>query len=220
MTALYMIGGILLFAILLLIIPLSFCFKYDGEPELILRYMFIKIKLVPPKEKAEETKGSNQRKTEKESDKESKEKKSSFKTLYKKRGLDGLLDIAKEAVSIIKTASQRILRHIVIKNLKVDLVIVGEDAADTAMKYGYVCAGIYPAISFIDSNITLKRKAVDITAGFNEKETRIFVETKVKIRPIFLLGPIIAAAFKSMKLILKIRNDIEPQTDDVKKRKE
>lgn len=56
MTALYIIVGILLFIFLLLMIPVSFRFRYDGEPELILQYLFVRIKLVPPKEKSEKQK--------------------------------------------------------------------------------------------------------------------------------------------------------------------
>lgn len=207
MTALYIIGGILLFFFLILMIPLSFRFKFDGEPELFLRYLFLKIRLVPPKEKE----SSQEKKTEekKQPEKKPQKKKSNFKKLYEKQGFDGLLEIIKEAVSIVKNASEKTLRHTVIKNLKIDIIIVGDDAADTAMKYGYACAAIYPAVSFIDSSMKLKRREIDIAAGFNEKQMKIFVESKVNIRPMFLLGTVITAVFRGIKLILGIRNGME-----------
>ena len=208
MTTLYIIGGILLFILLILMIPISFHFKYEGEPRLFLRYLFIKIRLVPPKEK--DNKPHQQEKEEKKpQEKKPKNEKSPLKVLYEKQGLDRLIDIAKESASIVKDTSKGILRHTVIKRFKIDLVIVGDDAADTALKYGYACAGIYPAISIIDSNIKLKRKEIDITPGFNETEMKIIVESKVNIRPLFFLGTAISAAIKGIKLILKIKNGIE-----------
>ena len=136
-------------------------------------------------------------------------KENNLKKLYKKRGLDGLFEILSDAISIIKDTSSKLIKHIVIKKLKIDLLIVGEDAGDTAMKYGYICSALYPAVSFIDSNMKLKKKQIDIEPGFTEKETKIFAETKVSIRPWFALGTIISAALRGIKLILGIKKDME-----------
>ena len=92
MTALYIIVGILLFIFLLLMIPVSFRFRYDGEPELILQYLFVRIKLVPPKEKSEKQKNESE-KSEKPKEKKPEKKENNLKKLYKKRGLDGLFEI-------------------------------------------------------------------------------------------------------------------------------
>ena len=206
MTALYIIVGILLFIFLLLMIPVSFRFRYDGEPELILQYLFVRIKLVPPKEKSEKQKNESEKS---EKPKEKKPEENNLKKLYKKRGLDGLFEILSDVISIIKDTSSKLIKHIVIKKLKIDLLIVGEDAGDTAMKYGYICSALYPVVSFIDSNMKLKKKQIDIEPGFTEKETKIFAETKVSIRPWFALGTIISAALRGIKLILGIKKDIE-----------
>lgn len=71
--------------------------------------------------------------------------------------MDGLFEILSDVISIIKDTSSKLIKHIVIKKLKIDLLIVGEDAGDTAMKYGYICSALYPAVSFIDSNMKLKK---------------------------------------------------------------
>lgn len=208
MTALYIIVGILLFLFLLLMIPVSFRFRYDGEPELILQYLFIRIKLVPPKEKPDKQKAESE-KSEKTKEEKSEKKENNLKKLYKKRGLDGLFEILSELVAIIKDTSLKLIKHIIIKKLKIDLLIVGEDAGDTAMKYAYACSAVYPAVSFIDSNMRLRKKQIDIEAGFTEKETKIFVEARVNIRPWFALGTMISAAFRGLKLVLGIKKDIE-----------
>lgn len=207
MTALFIIVGILIFLFLLLMIPVSFRFKFDGEPELILQYLFIKIRLVPPKEKPKKQEKSKQE--SKQSEEKSEKKDNRFKKLYQKRGFDGLLEIIGEVVSIIKDTSSVILRHIVIKKLKIDLLIVGDDVADSAMKYGYACSLIYPAVSFIDSNMKLRKREIDIEAGFNEKETKALAEAKINVKPWFALGAILSGGFKSIKLILGLRNDMD-----------
>lgn len=207
MTALFIIVVILLFLFLLLMIPVSFHFKFDGKPELILQYMFIKIRLVPPKEKPQRQEEFKQE--EKQSQEKSPKKDNRFKKLYQKRGLDGLFEIVGEVVSIIKDTSSMVLRHIVIKKLKIDLLIVGDDAADSAMKYGYACSLIYPMVSFIDSTIKLQKREIDIEAGFNKEETKVLAETKVNIRPWFALGAILLGGFRSIKLILGLKNDME-----------
>lgn len=208
MTALYIIVGILLFLFLLLMIPVSFHFKFDGEPELILQYLFIRIKLVPPKEKPEKQKREIP-KPKKQAETKSNKKDNHLKKLYQKRGFDGLLEIISEVFSIIKDTSLKLLRHIVIKRLKIALLIVGDDAADTAMKYGYACTVIYPVVSFIDLNMKLRKREIDIAAGFNEKETKAFADARVSIRPLFALGAVLSGGFRSIKLILGLKNDME-----------
>lgn len=208
MTALYIIVGILLFLFLLLMIPVSLRFKFDGEPELVLQYSFIKIKLVPPKEKPEKQK-SEPSKPEKQAEAKSHKKDNRLKKLYQKRGLDGLLEIISEVFSIIKDTSKKLLKYMVIKDLKIDLLIVGDDAADTAVKYGYACAVIYPAVSFVDSNMKLRKREIDISAGFNEKETKAFAKARIGIRPLFALGAVLSGGFRGIKLILGLKNDME-----------
>lgn len=82
MTALYIIVGILLFIFLLLMIPVSFHFRYDGKPELILQYLFVRIKIVPPKEKSEKQKNKSE-KSEKPKEKKPEKKENNLKSYIK-----------------------------------------------------------------------------------------------------------------------------------------
>lgn len=212
MTALYIIGGILLFIFIMLIIPLGFRIKYDGKATLWVQWLFIKIRLVPPKEKKKKTSPKRaEDKKPKPNDDDKKE--SDIKKLYKEFGISGLLDILKRAAELLKDTALKLKKHIVLKHLDINVTVVGNDAADTATKFGYVCAGVYPAVSFISTQIKLKKQSVNITPGFNEKETAINCDAVVKIKPLFLIGIAIGALFKAIKLMLSIKQKSEEKPD-------
>lgn len=213
MTALYIIGGILLFIFIILIIPLGFRIKYDGKATLWLQWLFLKIKLVPTKEKKKKKsppKKSEEKKPKPDGDNK---KESDIKKLYKEFGISGLLDILKRVAEILKETSSKLKKHIVIKRLDINVTVVGNDAADTATKFGYVCTGVYPAVSFISTQIKLKKQSVNIVPGFNEKKTAINCDAVVKIKPLFLIGIAIGAMFKAIKLMLSIKQKSEEKSD-------
>ena len=82
---------------------------------------------------------------------------------------------------------KRLLKHIVIKNTNMKLVVVGNDAADTAIKYGTVCAAVYPITSLLAECFTFKPDSINVSAGFTEKEFQFYLKSDFSIRIIFIL---------------------------------
>ena len=205
MTALKVFLIIIAVILILLMFPLKVFLDYDGEAKLSLGYLFLKFQLVPAKPKKKEKK-KPQEKKEKKTEAEKKEKKpSTIKRLMDKHGLDGLIEILKEVVGIVTEFLKGLAKHIYFTRCNIRICVVGEDAADTAVKYGYVCSAVYPLISALEQNSVMKKHYTDISAGFLAEKTAAEMELTCKIRPLFLIPVVFRALFKLIGVLLKLR---------------
>lgn len=196
-TALMVIFIIVLFIFILLLCPLSFHIVYDEEFSLKIRYLFLTFKILPSKKetKEEEKKKSQKEKTQK--------KDNSVLDFAKKKGVTGIFEMLKTIVKIIKSSVLSIGKHLVISKMDINILVVGEDAADTAMKYGYICSVLYPLISMIDCNTAKCNHNENIVAGFNDTKMKILCEVKARIKPVFLIKTAVFGMIKGFKAIAK-----------------
>lgn len=221
MTALYIILGIIAFIILLLICPIRVKLIYENELKLSVGYLFINFKILPKKgkntEKADEIgesikdekKSSDEPKKNKDSTAEGgnkqEKKRNPILEFKDKHGMDGILGIVKSLLDILTDIPGKLAKHLVIRILDVKLLIVGDDSADTAIKYGYACSVIYPIVSLLESNLKIKRHNEEIVAGFLAEEPDSEIKLVAYIKPWFLLGTGISAFVKFLSAIAKIK---------------
>lgn len=204
MTALYIILGIILFLLLLLLVPVKLCIAYQDDWTLKIKYMFFSFGIFPPKPKKPKKKKTKARQKKVEpTEQKPKQKKSSTKEFLKQKGLSGLIALFADIIRLITQASKRILNHLLFYRLDVKAAIAGEDAAETAMQYGYACSSIYPAVSFIDTHAKKCKYNLDITPNFNNNKTEIDCSIIVGIRPLFVLAAVFPLLWGGLKLIIK-----------------
>lgn len=205
MTALYIILGILLFLLLLLLVPVKLCIVYNDDWTMKIKYMFFSFGVFPPKPKKPKKKKTKPKAGKKAESKEEKPKKEKSPTaeFLKQKGLSGLLTLFSDIIKLMTQASKRILRHLLFYRLNVKAAIAGEDAAETAMQYGYACSAVYPAVSFIDSHAKKCNYKLDIAPDFDGEKTEIDCDMIVGIRPLFVIAAAIPLIWGGLKLIVK-----------------
>ncbi len=192
MVALYIIGGILLLIALILLLPITAQIKF--EDDFFLKVKFLGITVYKLKEKQEK----NKTKKEKSENNEPKPKAKElgiFAKLKAKHGFKGAIkevfDFAGKVITEIKPQ----LLKIRFRKFKLELIVVGEDAAMTAIEYGAVCGIVYPVLSFIDQNLNIKLKQIIVEAGFKQNESVFTTSFDVKANALLLL----IIAFKALK---------------------
>ena len=162
MTALYIILGIIAFFIIVLSIPVVLDLEYTDAVSCKVSWLFLKFTLYPfPEKKKKEEKPKEEKKEEKPEEKKEekpKPKKENFlKTFYNNQGLSGVIELINNCVGALKRFSVRFIkRAVIIKKFHLDIHITEGDAAATAIKYGKVCAALYPSLGFICSNMKVK----------------------------------------------------------------
>lgn len=201
MTALIVILCILAFLALLLHIPIVFYLSYEDSLKIKIRYLFFSYQVVPPKEKKKKAKKKQPAKqTEK---KEENGKKSALRQILEQKGLSGFLTMLKQMAEVALGSAKKLLRHMVVKKLWLRLTVVGEDAADTAILYGGVCAVVYPALGALMAQTRCEKPDIQIEAGFQAPKTEIHFQVKAKLKLFFGVISVIWALSHYMQLVKK-----------------
>ena len=141
MTALYVILGIIAFFIILLSIRLCVTVHYEDDVELSVKWLFLNIKILPKKEKKEkkkkDAKPKKEKKPQQESEiiKEPKKKKQDnmFVRFYRNRGVEGVVQLLKDAAKAIGGMFKRIGRAFLFEELIISLTVGAGDSAETAI---------------------------------------------------------------------------------------
>ncbi len=87
------------------------------------------------------------------------------------------------------TLSKVIKKRITIKEISVGFTVTGEDAADTAIKYGKVASVVFPAMSFLTKNMKVRKYDIELTPDFLATKQTASLHNYVAFRPIRVLGP-------------------------------
>ena len=124
-------------------IPVGVGISFINDLKAVLRIGFIRITVYPSKPKKPKPK-KKKKKPEEPKKEEKKEKKPN---IVKEKGLSWLVDTTKNAAILAKGVLRDFFKHLIIKRLQISVTYCGENADDTAVKYGYLCLSVYPAVS-------------------------------------------------------------------------
>ena len=172
MIVLYIILGIILFLIGVLSIPINVYASYDGGFVMYVRWLFIKYYIYPPPEKKDKKKKSKKKKEKPEKKKEEtneepKQKSDNFiKVFYNNQGVAGIIDLISDVASALKKGFHSMGKGFLIRRFKLRINVADGGAAGTALKYGKVCAAVYPPLGYIFSVIRSRNCSVKIEPDF------------------------------------------------------
>ena len=219
MIALYIILAVIALIVILFSIKVSVTAVYDETFTLDIKWLFIKLRIYPEDEekrakkeakkaeKDQKKKNSKQEKPKKEKTEESASPKSNiFKDFYNNQGFAATVNLIRTAAAQLGGFLKGVYRAFVIENLTVLLkVSAGDDAAQTAVKYGKVCSAVYPAMGFICSNMKVKQYDVNVVPDFISAENTATFKLSLSVRPIKLTNAVIVLAFRLVfKVLLKL----------------
>lgn len=204
MLWLYILLGIVLFIALVMFIPITLRASYKEEFWCAVYIGFVKLQLVPAKPKKEKKKVKKQTPKTKQPKKKEEKKPS----LIKKYGIEWLLNLIKKVAELVVSALQDFFSHILVKKFSLSISVAGDDAADTAIKYGKYCAIVYPAVGTIVRVVKCKGYGVDINPNFSEKaETEINFDFVARVFTFRLIGLAVKHGIKGLKLLAEVKND-------------
>lgn len=211
MLWLKIIIGIILFIALILLISVGVKAEHGEDFKATLKIGFVSIRLYPSKPKKPKKKKKKRPEHEKKEEKPPEKKQS----LIKEKGIAQLVDLIRQIAVLAGGVLKDFFRHIIIKNLQISITYAGENAEDTAVKYGYFCLSVYPAVSIIADVAKCKHYGVDIAPNFNDgAESVYYFDLYARTRIFWLVGLIIKHGFKIIKLLVSLRSG---KTDELEK---
>jgi len=196
LTALIIIGVILLIIILLLLLRVGI--RLEFEKKFTFSVLIGSINIFSNEEKPKKVKAS---KAKKKKDSKPETKKENFvKKVYKEKGLTFMVKLFSEIAKAVINKLLWLIKRMKIRNFFIDISIVGNDAADTAIKYGAVCAAVYPLLALIDSNLDFKARQINVKSDFEGNESSFCISADIKAEIIILLAVAIKAYCEYKKI--------------------
>ena len=208
MTALYIIGGIILLIAVLLNIPVRAELSYiNSEFDAKVKYLWFTlypVKERPPKpekkKKAKKEKAPpkieaceiaeytgekkiQERKAEEDTPLKKKSKKPKEKHSLDKDGLSEKIELIKMIIRSSKKGFRRLMRDIKIHDIALDFFVADEDAYEAAMNYGKINMAVYNSIAFLRTFFNVTIDHVNISVRFNSSDSAYDGSLKLKIRP-------------------------------------
>lgn len=207
MAALIVVGSILLFLLLiflLLLCPIKVTVALREELSLSIQYGPIKIPILPAK-KTEKPAKEKKKKPKEEPEQAGEKKPSFFKKLKDQHGVSGLLYLAKGLLKLAGSTMKKLFSHVVVYHLSADIRIGSDDAAQTAIQYGRICAVAEPCMTLLLPLVPKKkRKDVQlyVAPDFTSEVSAYQVYAQVGIRPLFLFSAAFGALFRFIRIYL------------------
>lgn len=212
--------GVVGLIVLLLSIPVKVSLAFDNKIHLSVKYLFIKLDILPvgpkkPKKPAKPKKEPKPEPEKKEEDATPKEKKPNpILEMVKANGYDGMMLVIKNLGRVLGMYGGKLFKSIVFDEIDVYISVGTGDAASTAIKYGETCQKVYPVLGFICSNNIVKKYDIFVEPDFlaNKTENELFIDFNVTIRKI--INATIAMVFRlifkvGLKFILGAKNGKE-----------
>jgi len=184
--------AVLAVLILILLIPVRVVASTTPEMTAELRYLFFKKRLYPLEKK--EKKEKKAKKPKKEKPEKEPKKKKGFPLTVKE-----IIALLPKAFSKLIPPIKKLLRRTTIAKFHLKMVVVGSDAAETAIKFGKTNAAVVNAVALIDRIFTLRAKQIDIIPGFESLESEFEGSGEVRAIP---LAALIAAVSLGINLLI------------------
>ena len=112
------------------------------------------------------------------------------------------LKLFMSVISEMAKSALKILRRTTFENFNLEVTVGGEDAAETALTYGEICAFTYPALGLLHANSKMKDPKVNIFADYQKEEVDVNFSSTAKI-PLIML--VISVLWIVPRLIKNIR---------------
>ena len=195
MTGWIIAGAVVAFLLAVLMTSVKVRFEYHGDLRLKISWLFITLVRVPAKTKkmkrrdkkaakdaektadlaAEESKSESgdtaEHTAENISGKEKQKSDGKKKKSAGKLTLSDIFELVKLVWDSLSIPLKRLLKSTRISGFRLSVTVGGEDAAQTAIKYGAVSAAAGSALAFLEGCFTLKKPDMNIACDFLSEET-------------------------------------------------
>ena len=200
--AFIVLAAVLCLLILLLILPLTVDLSYENT--FAYRIKYAGFCLLDSEKRVDITKKKRRKRKDKKgaaTKTETPPKKDNFfKKTYKEKGFFGTVKYFSALLAMLLKKLWFIVKRLNFSKFLIELTVATPDAADTAIKYGEVCAAVYPVLSLLQTTAKFKSKQVNINADFDKTAPEFKASVSVTTRLIFWLIAAISALTEFLKL--------------------
>ncbi len=177
--------------LLLLVVPVYGRLTYREELRLRLWVLGIPITVFPekPENAKKSAPGRKKAKMVKKVKKPSalRQLKTELAESFRRDGVAASLRYLTRLTRLAGTALRDVLRAVTVARLELHLRIAAEEAADTAVEYGRVCAIVFPGLAALERWLPVRRRRVTVEPDFLREQSAAQMEVRFHVRPWRLL---------------------------------
>lgn len=129
-----------------------------------------------------------------------------FLDIIKEKKLKKIFGIVRNVGGVALKEAKKLFFRSVIDLVELSYLVVGEDAADTALKYGHLCAAVYPAMGALLTTARCKKHSVNLVPGFEAEKSNLNLTLKMHIRICYLLSAFFSVFFCALKYFYSEKN--------------
>ena len=202
-------GIIILFIVLaviavILLAPIKLRIKYEAEPQISLRFLFLKYRIFPKKQpkKKMSRKDFLSKLFEKRKRRASVAKKASAAHKKKKSSASDILEFIKSASDFLKKMLGSFLKRAKIKVSEINIVVATEEASKTAIMYGVISQAVAYLLQLLDNFTKLKKAykgSICVVPDFTREDSSIKLDICLQYRLLNASGLLLSALLYVMK---------------------
>jgi len=174
-TALWIIGGIVLFIMLIMMISITVYVKIDETVRVKVGALGIRFTVFPAREEKPPQ-------AKKKKGKLAKPQKAPPEKKANERSFGDAIAFAVSILQAVVPGAVRIVRKIRITRMRIFLSVGAEDADTAAVRYGQTCMGVYSLLACANKAMTLKVKDISIAPDFVTGQMRYDISFCAKLR--------------------------------------
>ena len=201
MTALKVIGIILLLFLLISLLRVGAIVDFGGELRVRLRVGPVRLTVLPKKEK----KAKKAEETSEKAPEEKKKPKAAGGHRLPKLSFSELRELVGTALGALKRTLRRTCRRTRIDPLEVGVIFAGDDPADTAQTYGYANAALWTLMPKLEELFYIPKPSVYLGMDFAKAETSTEGTVGVSLRVCDLFAILFTLAVPVGKWFLRWR---------------
>lgn len=184
--------------LLLMLIPVRAAFFTEPCFTAEIKYLFFKKRLFPIE------KGKRDKKPKKTKSRKASEKKHGSKSRSPMLTKKQMISLLPKAYKRMLPPIKRLLKRTTIARLSLKMTVCGEDAAETAVKFGRMNAAVVNAVSIVDKIFSLKVKEIDIIPDFESCESSFKASGELRLIPLAALAAAVSLAANALCLLLPV----------------
>lgn len=138
--------------------------------------------------------------------------------IYEDKGLIGFLEVLKVTVKNTWSLLVSFLKRATLRKLEIKLNIVGEDAADTAIIYGWANSIVYPIVGAILDNVAEYRELdVQLTPDFTEgADSAVVANAVASIKVTKLIAMLVESGVEAENLLITLSKNPKHAKENTK----
>lgn len=178
-------GAVIAFFAVLVCLPIVVHIRYDEQFSCQIRYLFLKYN-IPIATEGQPVKPKKKKKRKKKKQPPEPQPKG-FSLARLKQTASILKDLLEAAWEPVK----RIGKRVIVAYFDLDLRVATGDAAETAIQYGNVCAGVYGVLAALHNFMRFEKTRIQILPDFEHDayRARFFCKIKIPVYILLLAGP-------------------------------